>query len=153
MENNKENAEILNDLIQINNDRITGYEKAMKELSAEDSDLKPLFLEMIAQSHKLKANLVQEVQVIGGEAEQGTTTSGKIYRAWMDVKALFTGHDRETVLNNCEFGEDAAQKAYQMALEEDTLTANLRALVSEQKFDLKGSHDEIKSLRDQVAHH
>jgi uncharacterized protein (TIGR02284 family) len=153
MENNKENAEILNDLIQINNDRIAGYEKAIDELKSDDSDLKPVFLEMIKQSHKLKANLVQEVQVIGEEAESGTTTSGKIYRAWMDVKAIFTGQDRETVLNNCEFGEDAAQKAYQMALEEDTLNANLRALVSEQKFDLRGSHDEIKSLRDHVANH
>lgn len=153
MENNKENAEILNDLIQINNDRIAGYEKALDELKSEDNDLKPVFLEMIKQSHKLKANLVQEVQVIGEEAESGTTTSGKIYRAWMDVKAVFTGHDRETVLNNCEFGEDAAQKAYQMALEEDTLNANLRALVSEQKFDLRGSHDEIKSLRDHVVNH
>jgi uncharacterized protein (TIGR02284 family) len=153
MENNKENAEILNDLIQINNDRIAGYEKAIDELKSDDSDLKPVFLEMIKQSHKLKANLVQEVQVIGEEAESGTTTSGKIYRAWMDVKAIFTGQDRETVLNNCEFGEDAAQKSYQMALEEDTLNANLRALVSEQKFDLRGSHDEIKSLRDHVANH
>jgi len=153
MKNNKENAEILNDLILINNDRIAGYEKAISELKPEDSDLKPLFLEMIRQSHKLKANLVQEVQVIGEEAESGTTTSGKIYRGWMDVKAVFTGHDRETVLNNCEYGEDAAQNAYQMALEEDTLTENLRALISEQKFDLRGSHDEIRSLRDQVADH
>lgn len=151
MENNKENAEILNDLIQINNDRIAGYEKAISELKSEDQDLKPLFVEMIGQSHRLKANLVQEVQVIGEEVEAGTTTSGKIYRAWMDLKAVFTGHDRETVLNNCEFGEDAAQNAYQMALEEDTLTGNLRALVSEQKFDLRGSHDEIKALRDHIA--
>ncbi|HMI02311.1 MAG TPA: PA2169 family four-helix-bundle protein [Pedobacter sp.] len=151
MENNNENAEILNDLILINNDRVAGYEKAISELQSEDDDLKPLFLEMIKQSHKLKANLVQEVQVIGEEAESGTTTFGKIYRGWMDVKAVFTGHDRETILNNCEFGEDAAQNAYQMALEEDTLTENLRALISEQKFDLRGSHDEIKSLRDHVA--
>ncbi len=71
----------------------------------------------------------------------------------MEVKAVFTGHDRETVLNNCEYGEDAAQNAYQMALEEDTLSENLRALISEQSLDLRGSHDEIKSLRDQVADH
>jgi len=152
MEHNKENAEILNDLIQINNDRIAGYERAISELKPEDSDLKSLFVEMVGQSHRLKMNLVQEVQAAGEDADTGTTTSGKIYRAWMDIKAVFTGHDRETVLNNCEFGEDAAQKAYQMALEEDTLTSNLRSLISEQKFDLRGSHDEIKALRDQVAH-
>jgi uncharacterized protein (TIGR02284 family) len=152
MENNNENAEILNDLIQINNDRIAGYQRAIEELREEDSDLKTLFTEMIVQSQRLKAELAQEVQVLGTDAETGTTNSGKIYRAWMDVKAMFTGHDRETVLNNCEFGEDAAQKAYQMALDEENLSAHLRSIVSEQKFDLRGSHDEIKALRDHVSH-
>lgn len=147
MENNKE---ILNDLVEITNDRITGYQKAIEELHVEDTDLKTLFVEMIRQSHRHKAALVQELQVLGAEAETGTTTSGKIYRAWMDIKAVFTGHDRETVLKNCEFGEDAAQKAYKTALESDGLSANLRSLITDQKMELKASHDEIKSLRDHV---
>lgn len=151
MENNTVNTEILNDLIQINNDRVEGYQKAIEELHVEDADLKALFVEMVRQSHRHKAALVQEVQVLGTEPESGTTTSGKIYRAWMDVKAIFTGHDRETVLNNCEFGEDAAQKAYKMALDEERLSSNLRALVTEQKADLRTSHDQIKLLRDAVS--
>lgn len=151
MENNTVNTEILNDLIQINNDRVTGYEKAIEELAAEDSDLKSLFTQMIRQSNQHKATLIQEVQVLGVDAETGTTTSGKIYRAWMDVKAMFTGHDRETVLNNCEFGEDAAQKAYKMALETEGLSANLNSIIADQKADLRTSHDQIKALRDNVA--
>jgi uncharacterized protein (TIGR02284 family) len=151
MENKTVNTEILNDLIQINNDRITGYEKAMEELAIQDSDLKSLFSQMIKQSNQLKGDLVQEVQLLGVAPEDGTTTSGKIYRAWMDVKAIFTGHDRETVLNNCEAGEDAAQKAYKMALTTEGLSANLVSLISEQKADLKMSHDQIKALRDQVS--
>ncbi|ACU04860.1 conserved hypothetical protein [Pedobacter heparinus DSM 2366] len=151
MENNSVNAEILNDLIQISNDRVEGYQKAIEELHVEDADLKSLFVEMVRQSHRHKAALVKEVQVLGKEPESGTTTSGKIYRTWMDIKAIFTGHDRETVLNNCEFGEDAAQKAYKMALEEDGLSANLRSLISDQKTELKTSHDQIKSLRDKVS--
>jgi uncharacterized protein (TIGR02284 family) len=144
-------AEILNDLVLINNDRIEGYEKARKELTEEDADLKSLFLSMIDESHKHKMALAQEIEVLGGEVESGTTNSGKIYRGWMDVKALFTGHDRKTVLNNCEFGEDAAQNAYKMALEEEDLPANLRDLVAEQKAALRVSHDEIKRLRDSQA--
>lgn len=151
MENNKVNAEILNDLIEINNDRVQGYEKAIEELKVEDGDLKTLFVEMIRQSHRHKSALTAEVQVLGEEAETGTTTSGKIYRAWMDLKAVFTGHDRETVLNNCEFGEDAAQKAYKMALDTEGLSADLRSLVTEQKAELRESHDKIKALRDSVA--
>jgi len=34
MENNIVNTEVLNDLIQINNDRVTDYEKAIAELAA-----------------------------------------------------------------------------------------------------------------------
>ncbi len=143
-----ENTEILNDLIQINNDRIVGYEKAMEELKPEDADLKSLFVKMVGESHKYKMALATEVQVLGEQADQGTTTSGKIYRAWMDVKAAFTGHDRKTVLSNCEFGEDAAQKAYKMALDEDDLSSNLRTMITDQKASLRVSHDEIKALRD-----
>lgn len=148
METRTVNAEILNDLIQINNDRVAGYEKAIEELKSEDADLKTLFVKMIGESHTYKMALATEVQALGEEAETGTTNSGKIYRAWMDVKAIFSGHDRKTVLNNCEFGEDAAQKAYKMALEEDGISADLRSLITEQKASLRTSHDEIKALRD-----
>jgi uncharacterized protein (TIGR02284 family) len=68
----------------------------------------------------------------------------------MDVKAIFTGHDRKTVLSNCEFGEDAAQKAYKMALASDDLPAYIRVMLEEQKQSLKLSHDQIKALRDQL---
>ena len=142
------NAEILNDLIQINNDRIVGYEKAIEELKPEDSDLKTLFIKMIDESRRNKMALATEVQALGKDAETDTTTSGKIYRAWMDVKATFAGHDRKAILSNCEFGEDAAQRAYKMALEDEDLSAELRGIISEQKETLKGSHDAIKRLRD-----
>lgn len=151
METKTANTEVLNDLIQINNDRIAGYEKAIEELRSEDADLKALFVKMIGESHQHKMALVTEVQAMGEDAEEGTTNSGKIYRAWMDVKAVFTGHDRKTVLNNCEFGEDAAQKAYKMALEEEDLSADLRSMLTEQKAKLRTSHDEIKALRDRQA--
>jgi uncharacterized protein (TIGR02284 family) len=149
MENNQKVAEVLNDLIQINNDRITGYEKALKELKGNDKDLGDIFAGYIDQSRNLRNVLGTEVQTLGVKMDDGTTASGKIYRAWMEVKALFTGNDRQTVLNNCEYGEDAAQKAYNEALKTDKLPAYLFALINRQKDELKKAHDEIKSLRDQ----
>lgn len=151
MENNNASAEMLNDLVEINNDRIVGYEKAMEELKDEDADLRALFARMIAESRRLKSELTHEVTVAGLTPEKGTTAAGKIYRAWMDVKALFTGGDRKTVLSNCEAGEDAAQRAYKMALESEDLSAIHRVLVQDQKTALRASHDEIKALRDATA--
>ncbi|MBK6730055.1 MAG: PA2169 family four-helix-bundle protein [Bacteroidetes bacterium] len=149
MTTNKEVSDILNDLILINNDRIEGYEKAIKNLGDGSIDLKATFNQMVDQSRGLKQDLVAEVGKLGGDVADGTTNSGKIYRAWMDVKATFTGNDRQTALNNCEFGEDAAQKAYNEALKDEDLTDHsARKLVSDQKDKLKRSHDIIKGLRD-----
>src|ERR1700742_3644144 len=105
MQNTKETIEVLNDLVQINNDRIIGYEKAIRDSKPEDTDLKILYASMVAESHRMKIALATEVQTFGAETEQGTTTSGKIYRTWTDVKAVFTGHARHTILANCESGE------------------------------------------------
>ncbi|MBP8753609.1 MAG: PA2169 family four-helix-bundle protein [Chitinophagales bacterium] len=149
MTTNKEVSDILNDLILINNDRIEGYEKAIKNLGDGSIDLKATFNQMVDQSRGLKQDLVAEVGKLGGDVADGTTNSGKIYRAWMDVKATFTGDDRQTALNNCEFGEDAAQNAYNEALKDEDLTDHsARKLVSDQKDKLKRSHDIIKGLRD-----
>lgn len=137
-------TEILNDLVQINNDRIEGYRRALDELKDGDADLKELFTSMINESTEYKSQLVSA----GANPDNDTTNSGKIYRVWMDVKAMFTGHDRKTVLENCEFGEDAAQKAYDTALSSDDLQSDVRALLSAQKQSLKASHDKIKLLRD-----
>ena len=93
MERNSELIEVLNDLIQINNDRVRGYEKASNELSAADVDLKALFAQMSSESRKYATELSAEVGRLGGEPSTSTTASGKIYRAWMDVKATFSGDD------------------------------------------------------------
>lgn len=150
MENVKKNAEVINDLIKINNDRIEGYEKAMVELPTSDSDLKLLFGNLIAQSQTLKNELQQQLPVREERVEDETTVAGKIYRGWMDVKQTFALDDRKSILNSCEYGEDAAQKAYKNALEEEGLSANTQMLINKQKKELLASHDQVKALRDQA---
>lgn len=149
---NDELVEVLNDLIRINNDRIVGYEKASKEARDIDVDLRSIFTRMSEESKQYSAELTQEVVKLGGEPATGTTASGKIYRVWMDVKATFSGHDRQAILENCEFGEDAAQKAYDLALKSEAeMTADVRQLIANQKASLKTSHDVIKKYRDMHA--
>ena len=150
MQTTTESIEVLNDLIQINNDRIAGYEKAISETKAEDDDLKVLFATMIAESHRIRIALSTEVQALGANTEQGTTTTGKIYRAWMDVKAAFGGNSRHALLSSCESIEDSVEKAYRSALVHD-LPSFIRDLLNQQQEALAASHDEVKALRDQYA--
>jgi uncharacterized protein (TIGR02284 family) len=151
MEKSREVTEVLNDLVMINNDRIAGYNRAIRELKPGDEDLKLLFDRMIIESQQIKSDLANEIQVLHGDVEKGSSEMGKIYRAWMDVKAVFTGENRHTILSNCEEGEDAVQRAYKKALETDRLPSFLRDLLNSQQNMLRYSHDEIKNLRNQYV--
>lgn len=149
MENQEELVGVLNDLIRINNDRIVGYERASKEPKNIDVDLIATFNKMADQSRKYKAELVQQVTRLGGDAASDTTVSGKVYRVWMDLKAAITGKDRESILGSCEYGEDVAQRAYEAALESDAyMSTEVRQMISSQKSELKTSHDLIRKYRD-----
>jgi uncharacterized protein (TIGR02284 family) len=66
----------------------------------------------------------------------------------MDMKSAFAGKSDKSALELCEFGEDAAQKAYASALDSDDLSEDTRSLVQFQKTQLKESHDLIKAQRD-----
>ena len=149
MQTNEKLVEVLNDLIEINNDRVTGYLKAIEETKSSDIDLQEVFNGMANDSRKYAAELSQEINQLGGESTTGTTNRGKIYRVWMDVKATFSGHDRQAVLENCEYGEDAAQKAYTGALSSDSeMSADIRKVITDQQALLKISHNLIKKYRD-----
>ena len=149
MERNERTIEVLNDLIRINNDRVEGYEKAIKETEENDVDLRNIFNRMADESRKYSRELTERVQRLGGEPAGGTTASGKIYRTWMDVKSAFSKSERKSVLEECEYGEDAAQKAYDKALDADNnLPADVLTLIREEKVNLRNSHDTIRNYRD-----
>ena len=109
-----------------------------------------MFAQFISTSLRCKQELVREVTKLGGKPAEGTLTSGKFFRAWMDVKAALTGKDRKAVLKSCEFGEDKAQETYDKVLENesDHLSAEQLTIIKAQKSLLKADHDHIKALRD-----
>ena len=119
MDTNEKLTEVLNGLIEINHDRVNGYEKAIEETKDLDVDMRAIFRSNADNSSKYAAQLSNVVASLGGTPADGTTNSGKLYRVWMDIKTTFTGHDRQSVLELCEFGEDAAQKAYKAAIASD----------------------------------
>ena len=148
----EDTIEILNDLVKINNDRISGYEKAIENTETPEAELKTLYTRMVEESYEYNRELSEHVVKLGGEPATDTTVPGKIYHAWMDVKATFSGNDTKSTLAACEFGEDAAQKAYAKALEKDSpLPTDIYELIARQKTLLKGSHDLIRQYRDQYA--
>jgi len=151
------NTETLNDLIRINNDRIEGYSKAAAQ--ADDQDLQSLFSQFVQQSREFANELRGLVNSRYGSDDNDkqvtdeTTASGKIYRTWMDVKDKFAGGSRHSVLASCEFGEDAAQKAYKSGLDDEDISPDVRSVIERQKSELREAHDQVKRMRDMAAEH
>lgn len=149
MEENKDLIEVLNDLIRINHDRTEGYHKAVEDLKPTDIDLKTMFTNMANTSVQFANALAAEVRNLGGSPASDSTQSGKLYRVWMDIKSGITARARKSVLALCEFGEDAALKAYNLAMESDTeIPAGVRQMIADQKSSIQTSHDVVKRYRD-----
>lgn len=144
---NEEIVDDLNELVKINNDRIQGYEKAIKD--TEDAGLDDLFRHYVVQSQNFRSQLADHIVRIDGTAVADATSTdigSKIHRAWIDIKTAVTGKDRDTVLSSVEFGENAAVEAYENAIEKDHLPAYIKEVLTAQLSELKAAHEKMKAL-------
>ena len=143
--------DVLNKLVTINNDRIEVYQTASEE--TEEQDLKTLFQRFIDTSQKCRRELVNEVNRLGGEVAEGTKTTGKFFRVWMDVKAALTGKDRKAIIESCEYGEDVAKGTYEEVLQDDlaALSSEQQTLIRNQYALIKVDHDRVKSMKEMAT--
>src|ERR1700712_5730436 len=142
----------LNDLIRINNDRITGYKKRM-DVTLDD-DLDYLFAQCIYQSKQNIDDLLRGIKYLGGKPTNSESLSGKFYHAWMDFKSMPYRLSRQTTLDYCEYCEDVAKSAYQKVLTDgDFMQGNINVIrLLEKHLDkLKASYTLIKVQRDNSA--
>ena len=146
--NTAKSLDILNHLIEINNDRLEGYKTAGKETI--ETDVQALIAECIATSQKCREELANEVRILGGTPLEGTTTAGKIFRVWMDVKAGITLTDRRTILNSCQYGDEVTIQVYEtvLAKKTDDLSDTQQTMIEAQYILIKADHDGVKNLRD-----
>jgi uncharacterized protein (TIGR02284 family) len=144
-------VDTLNKLVEINNDRIEGYETAAGE--TDDTELKRLFSQLAQTSHDCNQELRKEIYSLEGTPAEGTKISGKFFRAWMDLKVALAGNDRKTILSSCEFGEDNAIETYERVIEKDLEYLNFvqQDMVRSQYLLIKSDHLKVKSMRDVYA--
>ncbi len=137
---------ILNQLIEVNNDRIAGYDTAL--LETENPSLKHLFSVLGGTSQNNTAELQEEVIDIGGEPTHETSVKGKLYQVWMDLKAAVTGKNEKTILDSCAFGEKQISDVYQEVLEHNhgNLSARQLNLLQKQHQELKKDLDKVLEL-------
>ncbi|MEP7142530.1 MAG: PA2169 family four-helix-bundle protein [Ferruginibacter sp.] len=149
MERNQNSIAILKNLIEINSNRTIIYQKVSEECKSLDIDLHWIFNTMANESRRYVSELTREAVKMGGEPVIDPMSKGKIYQVWMDVTATFSGCDRQSILESCEFVEDTIQREYNKAIAGGAeLDARIIMIIVNQKAYLKTTHKLVKNYRD-----
>jgi uncharacterized protein (TIGR02284 family) len=137
---------VLNNLIETSKDGEEGFKECAENL--ERPDLKNLMMDRARECEEAARELQSIVQGLGGTPEDSASTTGALHRRWVDLKAALTGKSEQSVLDECERGEDVAKKSYQKALENHAMPPDIRAVVERQYQGVLRNHDQVKALRD-----
>lgn len=143
---NEKSISVLNDLIETSRDGVEGFRKCAED--AHDPSLKKYFEDRSKSCDEAVRVLSEEVRKLGGEPDTSGTTTGALHRVWIDFRTAITNKDNLAVLEECERAEDIALESYQEALEEEGLSDNHRALITQQLEGVQRNHDRVKQLRD-----
>jgi uncharacterized protein (TIGR02284 family) len=139
--------ETLNDLLETARDGELGFREAAEHVKTPN--LSALFGRRAETSREAAAELQDQIQRLGGKMDEGGTVTGAAHRVWVHIRGLFGGASDETMLNECERGEDAALARYRKALKQN-LPQEIHAMVQRQFETAQRNHDMIKSLRDRA---
>jgi uncharacterized protein (TIGR02284 family) len=135
----------LNELIQVNNDRIIGYEVASRESS--DFSLRNVFYDIASDSRRFKAELAKEVTLLGGVPREKTSTSGKMNEVWKNVRVALISKQRKAIVDACELEEIAAVDIYNMVIKSDSyIPASIKEVIYDQKQKLQQDFALIRAL-------
>ncbi len=148
---NKKTIAVLNDLLNIVNDRLEGFEKVEGKIWEKNHDLQDNYEHMTSQTKVMKNELINLITERGGTPDDSASLSGTLHRAWIDIKNSFLVDGMETsTLENVLFGENAAIQAYQEALDSGDLDEDSKEIVTEQLKKIKDASHEFKGILDNI---
>lgn len=146
---NKKTLNLLNDLIRINIDRITAYEKASHIEITPEPEIREVFYRLSTDSRAYVNTLHAEVIKLGGAPVTQSTISGKIYLHWLEGKHSFEGTDTPSRVDACIGAEEAIQKAYRQALDEqNSIPEPIYQLIENQLWALERAHQQLSGLHE-----
>ena len=136
----------LNALLEKNYDAEKGYKKAADH--TEHTALKNYFNRKAAERYDFGHQLKSEITNFGEKPKESGSITGTAHRAWMDVKAVFSADNEESMLEESIRGEKASVEEYNEVLNETNLPPSTRDVVLKQKNTISQELNTIKRLKD-----
>lgn len=134
----------VNELFEVLNERIRGYEKAREKVN--NLEYRTLFQQYVEQSKRFE----NELRPFSDRSPEqaGTRMQGDLWHFWMDIKGALTSDSDESMIKACIGGEEAAIDKYREVLNDDDLPINLRSKISEQLTEIRAAHGNLSRLKE-----
>lgn len=139
--------EIINDLIEVNGQRIWNYQVVLKQSSdIPDLELYGVFEQIVDQSRRFQEALELQFVELAHDLPKRGHPSGTILRAWRVVKGLFPQTTFVPIFVIFDKGERALLKAYRYAEKHTSTTSASHKLIANQQRELSAFYHRYKSL-------
>lgn len=138
----------LNELIETSRDGEEGFRTCAGNV--KNRNLKVFFEQKAERCREGAEQLQQIVREMGDQPQQGGSASGAVHRFWVNIRGTISGMDDNTILDECERGEDTARTAYEEALRHE-LPGDVRLVVERQYQEVRNNHDRVRELRNATA--
>jgi uncharacterized protein (TIGR02284 family) len=146
--NHDKTIDILNDLIETCKDGEQGFRASAEPM--RNASIRESFLARADECQRSAQELQACVRQLGGDPEEGGTTTEALHRGWTSLKGSLGGNSDLALLEETERGEDVAMERYRDALQDDDLAADVRPIVERQYEGVKRNHAQIRALRDEA---
>ena len=149
--NKTKTIEVLQDLIRINNERTTGYQKAIYLTEHLDLTIRDIFEVSISDGKKYSNQLLQRFKQIDSPAKNYFYVPGKIYSAWNDLKVEFAYTNQRAIISSFLYNEEIALYAYKASISKEAgIDDEVIQLLEEQSDGLKENYEQLKSYRKRI---
>lgn len=143
----KKTLEVLNDLIEVNGQRIWSYQAVLEgPADKADAELNMVFEQIIGQGQRLQEDLELEFVALAHDLPVKGNPSGTILRTWNIVKSTFAEKDALSISEFFNTGERALLKAYQYAEKQTGIVPSSKDLITRQKNELSMFYRQYKQL-------
>ena len=139
--------DVLNTLIEVSKDGEFGFSTCAEY--ARSPALRTLLQRRADDCGEASRELQVAVQRHGGRPQLDGSVAGSLHRGWVAARTMLSGYRDETILEECERGEDLALRQYADAIA-NPLPADVHAMLQRHLAGVSRTHDQIRRLREEM---
>lgn len=145
--NKKKLKKDLENIVDICNDGLNGYETAADKLENKDESIKTLFLRLSQQRRGFIEKIKTEGIRLGVDFKETGTLKGFFHRTWLKARANFSSNEKVKVIDEAMTGEKKALEVYTKVMADPEIPDYLREILEEQQRLIKVALQQLSGLK------